>query len=229
MAKVFLYCPAQKPGFLTMVNSKRRPVILIQNLFCMLIKAKTEPKQAFSAVINELKKGSSDSRHPYRYLSLASFDPNDQESNIRMLINREVKKDGTITLYTDSRTDKVKELKALQKSALLFWHDHHKVQVTLKSEVAIHHNDEIAEQYWKKDVHGAAQKAYTPTVSPGTSIDNPAEAHSWPDEYTSAYFCVIRCIPYEIDILQLAGKEHLRLKFSRDGEKSEWTGGWIAP
>jgi general stress protein 26 len=195
----------------------------------MLIKAKTKPEQAFSTVINELKKGSVDSRHPYRYVSLATFNPDREESNIRMLINREIKKDGTLTLYTDSRTEKVKELKALQKSALLFWHDHHKVQVTLKAEVAIHHNDEVAEDYWKSDVHGAAQKAYTPLVAPGTNIDRPAEAHSWPGEFSSENFCVLKCIPYEIEILQLAGKEHLRLKFKRDGDGAEWEGGWIAP
>jgi len=195
----------------------------------MLIKAKTQPGQAFSTVINELKKGSSDSRHPYRYVSLASFDPVKEESNIRMLINRETKKDGTLTLYTDSRTAKVKELKALNKSALLFWHDHHKVQVTLKAEVVIHHNDEVAEEYWKSDVHGAAQKAYTPLVSPGTSIDSPDEAHSWPGEFSSEHFCVLKCLPYEIEILQLAGKEHLRLKFYRGGHDEEWEGGWIAP
>lgn len=195
----------------------------------MLIKSKTKPDQAFSIVINEIRKGSGDSRHPYRYVSLASFDPAEEESNIRMLINREVEKDGTLTLYTDARTDKVKELKALQKSALLFWHDHHKVQVTLKTEVSLHHNDEVTAAYWKSDVHGAAQKAYTPLIAPGTSIDDPSEAHRWPDAYTAENFCVIKCYPYEIDILQLAGKEHFRLKFTRNSRDENWEGGWIAP
>lgn len=195
----------------------------------MLIKPKTKPKQAISAVLNELNKGTADSRHPFRYVSLASFDPDKQESNIRMLITREVTKHGTITLYTDSRTNKVDELKSLNKSSLLFWHDHHKVQLTMKANVRLHQNDDVSEHYWKKDVHGAAQKAYTPVVAPGTSIESPNEAHAWPEEFTDEYFCVIKCVPYEMDILQLAGKEHLRLKYIREGDESEWEGGWIAP
>ena len=195
----------------------------------MLIKSKTKPKQAFSTIINELNKGSSDSRHPFRYVSLASFDLDEQETNIRMLIIREVRKDGTIILYTDSRTNKVKELKNLHNAALLFWHDHHKVQLTVKADVVLHHNDDITEQYWKKDVHGAAQKAYTPEVAPGTSIEDPTEAHAWPDEFSDEYFCVIKCIPYQMEILQLSGKEHFRLLFEREDAESEWQGGWIAP
>lgn len=146
-----------------------------------------------------------------------------------MLINREITEDGTLTLYTDSRTSKVQELQENGKAAMLFWHDHHKVQVTLKAEVGIHHKDDIAENYWKSDVHGAAQKAYTPVVSPGECIDNPSDAHNWPDEFSSDYFCVLKCVPFELEILQLAGKEHLRLKFSRENRDEEWEGGWIAP
>jgi len=201
----------------------------------MLIKHHIEPKQAFSDVLNELRKGSSDSRHPFRYVSLASFNADKQESNIRMLILREVDKDGTLTLYSDARTSKVKELKQVQQSALLFWHDYHKVQVTMKSEVRLHHRDETSEDYWNKDVHGAARKAYTPLVEPGEVIENPKAAHQWPEEFSSEHFCVIRCVPYEIDILQLAGKKHLRLRFLRnqntdgDAAKDDWKGEWVAP
>lgn len=195
----------------------------------MLIKSKTKPEQAFSTVINELKKGSSDSRHPFRYLSLATFDPQSQEPNIRMLILREVQKDKSLVLYTDKRTDKVKELERLNNAALLFWHDHHKVQVTVKSTIELHRNNDVSQQYWKQDVHGPAQKAYTPIIEPGTAIEQPSEAHSWPEEYTDEHFCVINCIPYEIQILQLGGKKHSRLQFLKDEDTGEWSGGWIAP
>lgn len=195
----------------------------------MLIKSKTNPEQAFSTVMNELKKGSSDSRHPFRYLSLATFDPQNKEPNIRMLILREVQKDKSLVLYTDNRTDKVKELEHLNNAALLFWHDHHKVQVTVKASIELHRNDEVSQQYWKQDVHGPAQKAYTPLIEPGAVIEQPSEAHSWPEEYTDEHFCVINCIPYEIQILQLGGKKHSRLQFQRAEDTEEWSGGWIAP
>lgn len=195
----------------------------------MLIKQNIATKEALSRVFEELQKGSSDSRHPFRYVSLATYDPAEQEPNIRMLVLRGIGSEGAITLYTDERTNKVEELRAHQNSALLFWHDYHKVQLTMKTKVTLHHQNERAEEYWKKDVHGHAQKAYTPLVAPGTSIEEPAKAHSWPDAFHSDHFCVLHCVPFEMEVLQLAGKEHLRIRFVRETPDEEWQGGWIAP
>lgn len=195
----------------------------------MFVKPTTDPQQAFHTIFNELKKASSDSRHPFRYLSLATFDPTEQEPNIRMVILREVLKDKSMVAYTDTRTAKFKELSELDKASLLFWHDRHKVQVTLKAEAELHHLDDIATDYWKKDVHGPARKAYTPVIEPGTPVENPTEAHSWPDEYTEEHFGVLIFKPYDLQILQLKGKEHLRLHYSKDSKGNEWSGGWIAP
>ncbi len=195
----------------------------------MLIKSHTEPKQAFHSIFNELKQSSSDSRHPFRYMSLATFDKDRQESNIRMVILREVRKDKSLLAYTDVRTSKFADLSSLNKATLLFWHDRHKVQVTMKAEAELHHNDEVASQYWKQDVHGPARKAYTPLVRPGTPISEPVEAYSWPEEYTDEHFGVLIFKPYHLQILQLKGKEHLRLQFTRQNSDKEWPGGWIAP
>lgn len=195
----------------------------------MLIKQDIDPKQALSRIMQELRKGSADSRHPFRYVSLASFDTEKQEPNIRMLVLREVGPAGTVTLYSDSRTNKVKEIQAHQNSALLFWHDRHKVQVTMKTRTVLHHQNDKALDYWNKDVHGPAQKAYTPLVAPGSEINKPSEAYRWPDSYTNDHFCVLQCEPFELEILQLAGKEHLRLRFKRKIKEGDWQGGWIAP
>ncbi len=195
----------------------------------MLVKATSNPSGVLKNVFREVKKGTSDSRHPFRYLSLATFDEEQRETNLRMLVVRELRDDHSILLYTDSRTDKVEELTGLNRASLLFWHDHHKVQLTLKTEVEIHQGDELAEHYWKSDVHGGAQKAYTPVVAPGTEIEDPKKAHRWPEEYSDEYFCVLRCVPYEMQVLQLGGKEHLRLQFRRPSADGEWQGGWIAP
>lgn len=195
----------------------------------MLIKSTSNLQHARKAVFKELQKGSSDSRHPFRYVSLATIDAQQNEPNIRMMILRELQKDQSVILYTDSRTEKVEELKSAPKASLLLWHEHHKVQLTFKAEVEIHQGNELAEHYWKSDVHGAARKAYTPVVEPGTSIDDPKEAHRWPEEYTKEHFCVLKCIPYRMQILQLGGKEHFRLQFTREAADGEWQGGWIAP
>lgn len=195
----------------------------------MLIKPHTDPQQAFHSIFNELKQSSSDSRHPFRYMTVSTFNPFRKEPGIRMVILREVRKDKSLLAYTDVRTDKFEELSSLDKAALLFWHDRHKVQVTIKAEVELHHSDEVASQYWKQDVHGPARKAYTPLIIPGTPISEPGEAHSWPEEYTDEHFAVLNFKPYHLQILQLKGKEHLRLQFTREDADEEWTGGWIAP
>lgn len=195
----------------------------------MIISNNTDPQTVLKKTHKELQKGSGDSRHPFRYLSLSSYNPEEKEPNIRMVILREIANDWRIFVYTDARTSKVNELNQLNRAALLFWHSYHKTQVTLKTTVSLHHNNETAEKYWKKDVHGSAQKAYTPLVSPGTKIETPEEAHQWPDNYTMDHFCVLECDPFDMQILQINGKEHRRLAFQRTNNTDSWKGQWIAP
>lgn len=194
----------------------------------MIITSNSEPKGVLTQTWNELDKGSSDSRHPFRYFSLATVNTTGRP-NIRMVILREIAQNWSTVIYTDARTSKVEELKSLDQAALLFWHSHHKVQVSMQVQVELHQNDETAEQFWAKDVHGPARRAYAPLVVPGTAIDSPEEAHKWPDELNAEHFCVLECIPFEMQILQISGKEHRRLKFQRDDKSQLWEAQWIAP
>lgn len=195
----------------------------------MIITSNIDPQQVLAKTLKELKKGSSDSRHPFRYLSLATCDIEANEPNVRMVILREVAENWSTFIYTDGRASKVEELKKLDNAALLFWHDHHKTQLTLKVRVELHQNDELAEQYWAKDVHGPARKAYTPLTAPGTVISTPKEAHQWPEEFSMEHFCVLECIPFDMQVLQINGKEHRRLSFQRNEKSDSWKGQWIAP
>lgn len=195
----------------------------------MIISSNTDPATALAKTHKELQKGSGDSRHPFRYLSLSSYNTEDREPNIRMVILREIADDWRIFIYTDVRTSKVNELQQLNRAALLFWHSYHKTQVTLKTTVSLHHNDDTAEKYWKKDVHGSAQKAYTPLVAPGSEIEKPEEAHQWPENFTMEHFCVLECDPFDLQILQINGKEHRRLAFQRTDHTDSWDSQWIAP
>ncbi len=195
----------------------------------MLISKDLPSEKSRNIVLRELKKGTSDSKHDFRYLSLATVDPEKQEPSIRMLVLREVDNNWSFILYTDARTAKVDELLKNDKASLLFWHSYHKVQVTVKTNIRVHHKNETALDYWKKDVHSQAQKAYTPIVSPGTPIEQPEDAYKWPDEYTPANFCVLECIAKELQLLQISGKEHIRHHFTRPDADKDWSGGWIAP
>lgn len=195
----------------------------------MLITAQSSPEEVQTKIYRELQKGSSDSRHPFRYLSLATHNVDKEEPNIRMVILRHISEDWRIFAYTDARTAKVEELKKLNRAALLFWHSHHKTQATFKAEVILHQNDETARRYWEKDVHGSARKAYTPLVSPGTAIKSPGEAHSWPENYDSEHFCVLEFNPFDLQVLQIRKKEHKRISYQWDDHSGNWRGRWIAP
>lgn len=195
----------------------------------MIISANATPDEVQKKIFQELRKGSSDSRHPFRYFSLATHDINKEEPNIRMVILRKISDDWRIFVYTDARTAKVDELKQLDRAALLFWHPHHKTQATFKTTATLHHNNEVAQDFWKQDVHGPAQKAYSPLVSPGTEIDRPEDAYQWPEEYDSSHFCVLELRPYNLQVLQIERKKHRRLSCEWKEEAKEWSGKWIAP
>ena len=194
----------------------------------MIIANNSAPKDILQKTLRELHKGSKDSRHPFRSFSLATFDTDAQMPNNRTVILRQVTNDWRLHIFTDNRSRKVEELSGQNKAALLFWHPYHKLQLRCHCSVNTHQNNDVAEQYWKQ-VRGPAQKAYTSLLAPGKPIDAPEEAYQWPEEHTMDHFCVLECIATHLQFLQMDGREHRRITFTRETPQDSWQGQWIVP
>ncbi|MEM8891322.1 MAG: general stress protein, partial [Bacteroidota bacterium] len=121
---------------------------------------------------------------------------------------------------------KVHELQEAATSSLLFYHPQKGVQIRIEGKMEVHHKDVLCIEHWQR-VQGIVQRAYTPIIPPGEIIEVPEQAHQWPDEMTSEYFCVLEFVPKSFDLLQLNRLEHLRLAFQND--EGSWKMNWLAP
>ena len=190
----------------------------------MLFHDQESLSEIFHTVRHELHRGVLDSKHPFRYVSLAT--QTDEDLDLRCVVLREIDDDLNFYIFSDARTRKVLHTDTNPKVALLMYHPSKRVQVRIKGLATIHRKDELSSKMWSK-VQGEAKKAYNPRIAPGSRIANPEAAHQWPETMDDENFTVIKISPYYIDTLQLNTHEHLRVEFSKT--EGEWDMNWIAP
>lgn len=195
----------------------------------MLIEKDTPLDKAFTNIHDQLKRAGVDTRHKFRFFSVATVTDSDNPiPHSRFVVLRSFYEDWSFEFYTDHRSSKVEEIEANPVISALFWDPSKRVQVRIEANVSLHNEDDIAAERWK-DVQGDAQKAYTSVPAPGKAIPSPGDAHIWPESHTSDYFTVAICTPTRIKTLQISGMEHLAFECSREEGSSAWKKTWIAP
>lgn len=190
----------------------------------MLIRKDDSHEQIIQSVKHELHRGALDSRHPFRFVCLGTQGAHGP--SMRYVVLREVTSHMEFLVYTDQRSSKIEEIQANKSVSLLFYHPAKRVQIRVEGQVNLHHGDSLAAKHWN-NVQGEGRKAYGSVISPGTPINGPVEAFQWPETIDSQNFVVLRINPVELEVLQLNGVEHLRVRLDKSG--SGWSAQWLAP
>ena len=136
-----------------------------------------------------------------------------------------------IQYHSDIRSNKIDKLKINKNAAMLFYDKEEKIQVRLKVECTVNHNNEITKESWLKTGH-MSRKCYLVNNGPGTESHNPTSGLK-PEldnfEFTMEQseegyknFTVIQCKIKSIEWLYLAAKGHRRAKFDLDSNKDYW-------
>jgi len=142
----------------------------------------------------------------------------DQEKNI-------------IQYHSDIRSNKIAKLKSNKNAAMLFYDKEEKIQVRLKVECTVNHDNDITKQSWLKTGH-MSRKCYLVDNGPGTESPSPTSGLK-PEldnfEFTmeqseAGYknFTVIQCRIKSMEWLYLAAKGHRRAKFDLENNKECW-------
>lgn len=194
----------------------------------MLIEQDMSLDEAFTEVHDQLKRAGVDTRHKFRFFSVATLDSSTSLPQSRMVVLRSFADDWTFEFYTDHRSSKVTELKENPIISALFWDPSKRVQVRIEAEASLHNGDDLAVDRWS-DVQGDAQKAYTSELAPGKTVDSPQEAHEWPENFTSDHFCVVSCKTKQFKALQISGMEHIAFQCRRQNPSDKWDKTWIVP
>ena len=133
--------------------------------------------------------------------------------------------------HSDIRSKKIDKLKTNKNAAMLFYDKEEKIQVRLKVECIVNHDNEITKESWSK-THHISRKCYLIDNGPGTKSDIPTSGLK-PEldnfDYTKEQselgyknFTVVQCKIKKIEWLYLAAKGHRRAKFDLETNKDTW-------
>ena len=136
-----------------------------------------------------------------------------------------------LQFHSDLRSDKITKLKNNKNASMLFYDKKEKIQVRLKVECIINHNNEITKESWSKTGH-MSRKCYLVDNGPGIESDIPTsglkpelddfEFTMEQSEQGYKNFSVIQCKIKSIEWLYLAAKGHRRAKFDLETNKDTW-------
>ena len=148
-----------------------------------------------------------------------------------IVLRKSEQQNNRVQFHSDIRSDKIVKLKKNSKAAMLFYDKKEKIQVRLKVECTVNHENDIAKESWLKTGH-MSRKCYLVDNGPGTESNNPTsglkpeldnfEFTMEESEVGYKNFTVIQCKVKSIEWLYLAAKGHRRAKFDLENNKDTW-------
>ena len=148
-----------------------------------------------------------------------------------VVLRKSDQQNSLVQFHSDIRSDKIQKLKKNPNAAMLFYDKEEKIQVRLKVECTVNHNNNVTKESWSKTQH-ISRKCYLVDNGPGTESDIPTSGLK-PEldnfEFTMEQseegyknFTVIQCKVKSIEWLYLAAKGHRRARFELDNNKEYW-------
>ena len=183
-------------------------------------------KKIWSMLKNAVKDRSS----PFR-IPVFSCGNNDNIESRIVVLRKSDENNNMVQFHSDIRSDKIDILKKNPKASFLFYDKELKIQVRLKVEAIINHNNDVTKQSWEKTQH-ISRKCYLVDNGPG-SISNEPTSGLKPEldnfDYTKEQseegyknFTVVQCKINSIEWLYLAAKGHRRARFDLENNKDNW-------
>jgi len=148
-----------------------------------------------------------------------------------VVLRKSDQKNNIIQFHSDIRSDKIKKLKKNSNASMLFYDKEEKIQVRLKVECKVNHNNDVTKESWSKTQH-ISRKCYLVDNGPGTESAIPTSGLK-PEldnfkftveqsEVGYKNFTVIQCKIKSIEWLFLAAKGHRRARFNLENKKNSW-------
>jgi 3-hydroxyisobutyrate dehydrogenase len=171
---------------------------------------------------------------PFRIPVFICGDQNDFDGRI-IVLRKSDQSTNQLQFHSDVRSDKILKLKNNKNASMLFYNKEEKIQVGLKVECTVNHDNKITKKSWLKTGH-MSRKCYLLDNGPGTESPEPtSDLNSELDnfEFTMEQseegyknFTVIHCKIKSIEWLYLAAKGHRRAKFEFGNTNKEY---WLVP
>ena len=177
-----------------------------------------------------LNNGVTDRNSQFRLPIFICGGQNDFDGRI-VVLRKSNETNNLLQFHSDIRSDKIEKLKKNKNAVMLFYDKKEKIQLRIKVECTVHHNNETTKESWSKTGH-MSRKCYLVDSGPGTISPSPTSGLK-PEfdnfEFTleqseEGYknFTVIQCKIKSFEWLYLAAQGHRRAKFELDNNKEYW-------
>ena len=187
-------------------------------------------KEIKKKIWSMLNNGVTDRSSQFRLPIFICGGQNDFDGRI-VVLRKSDETNNLLQFHSDIRSDKIEKLKINKNSVMLFYDKKEKIQLRIKAECTIHHNDKITMESWSKTGH-MSRKCYLVDNGPGTISPSPTSGLK-PEfdnfEFTMEQseegyknFTVIQCKIKSFEWLYLAAQGHRRAKFELDNNKEYW-------
>ena len=177
-----------------------------------------------SIVFSELRKAASRKKHPFKNVVLTTV--NEQTPISRWVVFRKLTLEQNLLVYTDSRSEKIKNLRKNYNCGLLFYNNKQGLQIYFNTIPTIHQKNELTKKYWQGIV-GTSSENYTTMHPPGSIINSIDEGHKIDKSLNDKHFSIIEFDPVKMSILQLNRDGHIRANFVKIN--SVWRGSFTVP
>ncbi|WP_094968245.1 pyridoxamine 5'-phosphate oxidase family protein [Winogradskyella aurantia] len=175
----------------------------------------------FKVIKAELINGTVKKRHPFRYFSLATLSQGVPRQ--RTVVLRKMTTDLSLIVYTDTRSQKVMDIKNNPEVSALFYHPKKLMQITIIGEAQFVTDKQVVQQHWSS-ISNTSRRDYITTLAPGTSIKQPDAVDYNAQDYN---FTVLQIVPNRIEYLQLKRPNHLRIAYTK--KNTSWKGQFMVP
>jgi pyridoxamine 5'-phosphate oxidase len=142
-------------------------------------------------------------------------------------IDREARR---LVFHADARSDKIRDITAEQRVAVLFFDRDDAVQARFDGVCEVHHADPVAAAAWR-DVSGLRRAACAVDSEPGSPLDAPQAFTTLPSaadaDAAFANFAVLVVEADAIDWLWLGQEDMRRARFAWIA--GHWASSWIVP
>jgi pyridoxamine 5'-phosphate oxidase len=176
-----------------------------------------------SNLLNDSKKQLSSAlkhkKHPFRYFTMTTIGE-DGSPHSRTVVLRGFNSDQfTLTIYTDSRSNKFKELSNDPRAEFLFYDSNQLLQLVIKVNLI----DSKISQKTFAELPEPMKKDYSSSLRPGTPIGGPDQVEY---NYDKGHFTALTFEALQLEYLKLKRPNHLRARFL---SKENWQGVFLTP
>ena len=139
---------------------------------------------------------------------------------VRTVVLRRLEDDGTLIFFTDTRSEKIAQLKEDDRMELHTWWTKGRVQFRLRgrARVSVEPSDARRKELWRELQEDDLVRFLG--AAPGTARNGtpPASELLAIEGGVADTFALIRMTPEQVDVLRLHPEAHVRTRYRREGE-----------